>query len=85
MLARAQAQPRFHLVVVGAGAGGVEVALAARHAFSRAAPAAQVTLVAADTGLLPGHAPSVQRACASERNALAWDCSRHRRPPRRRG
>ena len=61
VLARAQAQQGFHLVVVGAGAGGVEVALAARYAFSRAAPAAQVTLVAADTGLLPGHAPGVQR------------------------
>lgn len=61
LLVRAKAQPGFQLVVVGAGAGGVEVALAARYALTRAGLDAQVALVAADTGLLPGHGPGVQR------------------------
>ncbi|MDP2370117.1 FAD-dependent oxidoreductase [Rhodoferax sp.] len=61
VLAEARTQQGFRLVVVGAGAGGVEVALAARHAFSQAALDAQVALVAADTGLLPGHGAGVQR------------------------
>jgi pyridine nucleotide-disulfide oxidoreductase family protein len=47
------------LVVVGGGAAGVELALAARHAWNRAAIAGRVDLVAPT--LLPGHAPAVRR------------------------
>lgn len=61
LLARAVVTPRFHLVVVGAGAAGVEVACAARHAFAARAHGASVTLVASAAGLLPGHAPTVAR------------------------
>lgn len=60
VLAQAKAQPGFRLVVVGAGAGGVEVALAARYAFNQAGLDAQVALVALESGLLPGHGPGVQ-------------------------
>ncbi|MCG3169273.1 MAG: hypothetical protein CALGDGBN_00791 [Pseudomonadales bacterium] len=61
LLARAVATPRFHLVVVGAGAAGVEVAFAAHHAFAARAHGASVTLVGSAAGLLPGHAPAVAR------------------------
>jgi pyridine nucleotide-disulfide oxidoreductase family protein len=61
VLARARAQPGLRLVVVGAGAAGVEVALAARFAFSRAKLDAKVALVVGSAGLLPGHASAAQR------------------------
>jgi len=49
----------FSLVVVGGGAAGVEVALAAQHVFERQRSSATVTLVASERGLLPGHATGV--------------------------
>jgi pyridine nucleotide-disulfide oxidoreductase family protein len=49
----------FDLVVVGGGAAGFEVALAARQAL-RAAPGVRVTLVASARGLLDGHASGVR-------------------------
>lgn len=49
----------FRLVVVGGGAGGVELALAARHALTRRGSSASVTLIASTDGLLPGHTPRV--------------------------
>ena len=55
----AAARKNSRLVVVGAGAAGVELALAVRHAWKRAAINGSVDLVAPD--LLPGHAPAVQR------------------------
>jgi len=60
VLAEARSKPGYRLVVVGGGAAGVEVALAALHAFSQAGVAGRVDLVAAESGLLPGHAPAVQ-------------------------
>ncbi len=51
----------FRLIVVGAGAAGIEIALAARHAFALQSIDATVTLVASEAGLLPGHSDSVQR------------------------
>ncbi|RBA23593.1 FAD-dependent oxidoreductase [Herminiimonas fonticola] len=61
VLAAANAQSGYRLVVVGGGAAGVELALAAHHALQLNASNAQVDLVASDSGLLPGHAPGVQR------------------------
>jgi pyridine nucleotide-disulfide oxidoreductase family protein len=55
----AAARKHSRLVVVGGGAAGVELALAARHAWNRAAIAGRVDLVAPT--LLPGHAPAVRR------------------------
>ena len=49
----------YSLMVVGGGAAGVEIALAARYAFSQSAPAARVTLIASENGILPGHSPAV--------------------------
>lgn len=60
VLAQAQAKGSFHLVVVGAGAAGVEIALAARHALERAGIQAQVDLVASEQGILYGHHRRVQ-------------------------
>lgn len=60
VVAAANAQPGYRLVVVGGGAAGVEMALAARHAFASTGLAAQVDLVASEHGLLPGHALGVQ-------------------------
>lgn len=62
----ARCTPGFRLVVVGAGAAGVELALAARHALRRQAPGAEVWLAAGESGLLPGHAPGVQRRAARQ-------------------
>jgi selenide,water dikinase len=60
LLARAKEIPRLRLAVVGGGAGGVELALAAQY---RLAPlcrdALDVTLVTRDT-LLPSHNPRVR-------------------------
>lgn len=50
----------FHLVIVGGGAAGVELAFAARHALQGAA-ACSVQLVSSARGLMPGHAASVVR------------------------
>lgn len=60
VLAQAKTKKDYRLVVVGAGTAGVEIALAAQHAFTRAAIEGRVELVASDAGLLPGHAKAVQ-------------------------
>lgn len=60
VLAKAQAQDSFHLVVVGAGAAGVEITLAAHHALVRAGVPAQVDLIASEEGILYGHHRRVQ-------------------------
>lgn len=60
ILAQARASTHYRLTVVGAGAAGVEIALAAQHAFARAAIKARVELVASDAGMLAGHAKQVQ-------------------------
>jgi len=60
LLAQAKATPGYQLVVVGGGVAGVEMALAAKHAFSLAGVQGSVDLVASESGLLPGHAPGVQ-------------------------
>jgi selenide, water dikinase len=58
----------FRVVVVGGGAGGVELVLALHHRFSRVAegatrdrPAAEFHLVSSDAAVPSGHAPAVQR------------------------
>jgi pyridine nucleotide-disulfide oxidoreductase family protein len=56
--------PDYRLVVVGGGAAGVELALAARFRLMRSGVASQVDLVAPESGLLPGHAESVKRRVA---------------------
>lgn len=61
VVSAAMGKPGYRLVVVGGGAAGVELALAARHAFSRAGIEARVDLVVSDSGLLPEHAPGVRR------------------------
>lgn len=61
VLASAREWPGYRLVVVGGGAAGVELALAARHAFARADIDGRVDLVVSESGLLAGHAPGVQR------------------------
>ncbi|MBC3884064.1 FAD-dependent oxidoreductase [Undibacterium griseum] len=55
----------YRLIVVGGGAAGVELALAARHAFNCAKSDGCVDLVVSESGLLTGHAPGVQRRAAS--------------------
>ncbi|MBU3998045.1 MAG: FAD-dependent oxidoreductase, partial [Gammaproteobacteria bacterium] len=60
VLRDAKAKANFRLVVVGAGAAGVEVALAAKHAFTQSRIDGQVDLVASESGLLAGHSNAVQ-------------------------
>ncbi|MDD5028728.1 MAG: FAD-dependent oxidoreductase [Rhodoferax sp.] len=60
ILAAATAKKGFKLVVVGGGAAGVELALAAQQAFTHAGVDGSVDLVASESGLLPGHARGVQ-------------------------
>lgn len=60
ILAAAKARADYRLVVVGAGAAGIEMALAAQQAFTSAGINGRVDLVASESGLLPGHATSVQ-------------------------
>jgi len=59
IIADAAKRDDYNLIVVGAGAAGVEIAMAARYAFNQSAPAASVTLIASENGILPGHAPAV--------------------------
>lgn len=65
VLAAAKERQGYRLVVVGGGAAGVELALAAHHAFTQAKSDASVELVVSQSGLLPGHALGVQ--CRIER------------------
>ena len=60
VLAQASEKSDYRLVVVGAGAAGIEIALAAQYAFAHAALQARVDLVASEAGLLPGHGQRVQ-------------------------
>ena len=59
IVAEAGWQTNFNLVVVGGGAAGVEIALAAQHVFLARGSSAKVTLVASGRGLLPDHAIGV--------------------------
>ena len=69
-MAEAQTQGAFHLVVVGAGAAGVEIALAAQFALTRAGVSARVDLIASENGVLKGHNQRAQeRVLAYARRA----------------
>lgn len=54
----------YRLVVVGGGAAGVELALAAQHAFACAGCAVRVDLVVGESGLLAGFAVGARRRAA---------------------
>lgn len=64
VLATARERPGFRLAVVGAGAAGVEVVLAAKHAFDRERIDGKVCLVAPPGGFLAGHGPGARRRAA---------------------
>jgi len=69
-LAVAQTRGMFHLLVVGGGAAGVEIALATQYALQRSGVQATVNLVASENGILPGHHRRVQdRVLAYARRA----------------
>ncbi len=74
--ADAKATPDYALGIVGAGAAGLELALAAAHAFRGSD--AQVHLIGSDTSFLAGHAASVRRrALACLRDAgVQWHAQR---------
>jgi selenide,water dikinase len=58
LLERARHLPRLRLAIIGGGAGGIELTLAAHHRLSGLVAELEVTLVTADT-LLPTHNPRV--------------------------
>ena len=60
VLAEAKTSKDYRLVVVGAGAAGVEIALAARYAFQRMGIEGVVDLVASESGMLQGHSKRAQ-------------------------
>jgi pyridine nucleotide-disulfide oxidoreductase family protein len=64
----ASTQRNFRLIVIGGGAGGVELAFAAAHALGERQISAEVILVAGAGRLLPGHRP---RAALLARRLLA--------------
>lgn len=76
ILQKARAAASYSLAVVGAGAAGVELALAAAHAFRLCG--ARVHLVGPDSAFLVGHAPSVRAlALAALRDAgVQWHAQR---------
>lgn len=51
----------YRLAIVGGGAGGVELALAARYALNACSTGAEVWLVCPGDGLLASHAPAVRK------------------------
>ncbi|GAA3528842.1 FAD-dependent oxidoreductase [Zobellella aerophila] len=60
-LAQARRTPGYRLLVVGGGAAGVELALAAQHAFVQERIDGRVILVASDSGPLNGHAEGARQ------------------------
>ncbi|GGC01444.1 pyridine nucleotide-disulfide oxidoreductase [Marinobacterium zhoushanense] len=58
------------LVVAGAGAAGVELAMAAAYALAAPGHGARVTLVASEHGVLPGFASGVRKAVMRELTGL---------------
>lgn len=61
VLEAARATKGYRLCVVGGGAAGVELALAAAEALRRSAAKAEIALVCSPTSLLAGHAERVRR------------------------
>ena len=59
-LAQTSSNSRPVVAIVGGGAGGVELALAARAALRSICAAARIVLIAGPDGLLPGHAHSAR-------------------------
>ncbi len=59
-LAKARATGSLHVVVVGAGAAGVEIALAVQFALASAGVQPRVDLIGSGNGVLKGHHPRVQ-------------------------
>ena len=64
IVAAACAKSEYRLVVVGGGAAGVELALAARFGFARAGADDRVNVVVSESGFLIGHATGVKRRVA---------------------
>jgi len=64
MLDTARNRPGFRIAVVGAGAAGIEVALAVRYAFDRERVDGRVCLVAPREKFLAGHGPGARRRVA---------------------
>lgn len=60
-LAAARVRAGFRVAVVGAGAAGVEIALAVRHAFDRERIGGEVCLVAPREKFLAGHGPGTRK------------------------
>src|SRR6266705_2033958 len=80
---RARGRPGVKLVVVGAGAGGVELAFAFRARFEREGiRGASVALLEAGPTVLPGYPAAAVRGI--EHNARAPGTDAHRQPPRAR-
>lgn len=59
IIEQAAKQKKFHLVVIGGGAAGIEIAFAAHAALRAVSPDATVTIVSAASGFLAGHARGV--------------------------
>jgi NADH dehydrogenase FAD-containing subunit len=77
VLREAKAKANFRLVVVGAGAAGVEIALAAKHAFTESSLDGQVELIAALSGAAtrayyPKPRSLYLRACGSRYAIASW-------------
>jgi pyridine nucleotide-disulfide oxidoreductase family protein len=64
LLATARKRPGYRIAVVGAGAAGIEVALAVRHAFDRERIVGEVCLVAPRASFLAGHGSGARRQAA---------------------
>jgi pyridine nucleotide-disulfide oxidoreductase family protein len=60
----ARERPDYRLVVVGGGAAGVELALAAQFGFTQSGTGSRVDIVVSGSGLLAGHGASVKRRVA---------------------
>lgn len=61
IISTALKKSNYRLAIVGGGAAGVELAFAARYAFTSLGIKGEVILVASEQGVLPGHANSVKR------------------------
>lgn len=78
LVAKAMHASSFRIGVVGGGAAGIELALAARHRLGRESASRQVMLITGERGVLPDHALSVRRRVERHLTAVGVAVLLHR-------
>lgn len=78
ILASAKQKTDYRLVIVGGGAAGVELTLAAKYAFTQHNINGRVDIVVSESGFLAGHAANVQHRISNAMNKAKVTIHRQR-------